>query len=151
MARLPVPWPLGRRGSWLQSSCLLTTHLRSPEGVGQKTHAQSHLKQQSPNVHGAEGSVFQQTPPHPAILIQSRGGRQGPDLENLQGLAAGPTDCSPSTSRTPARGPDRATWTSEMAGLSVHVSASCHGDPHLLAKRLWESALQGWMPAGQQV
>ena len=66
MARLPVPWPLGRRGSWLQSSCLLTTHLRSPEGVGQKTHAQSHLKQQSPNVHGAEGSVFQHTPPPPS-------------------------------------------------------------------------------------
>ena len=39
----------------------------------------------------AEGSVFQHTPPpHPAILVQSRGGCQGPDLQNLQGLLLGP-------------------------------------------------------------
>ena len=30
------------------------------------------------------------SPPHPAILVQSRGGRQGPDLQNLQGLLLGP-------------------------------------------------------------
>ena len=70
MARLPTPQPQGRQGSWLQSSRLLTTHLRSPEDVGQKTHAQSHFKKQSSDVHGAEGSVFQHTPP-PAPLYSS--------------------------------------------------------------------------------
>ena len=90
MARLPTPQPQGQRGSWFQSSHLLTTHLRSPKGVGQKTHAQSHFKRQSPDVHGLRDLFFSILPPHPAILVQSRGGCQGPDLQNLQGLLLGP-------------------------------------------------------------
>ena len=151
MARLPTPQPQGQRGSWFQSSHLLTTHLRSPRGVGQKTHAQSHFKRQSPDVHGLRDLFFSILPPAPRYTCPIKRGLSRTRPTEPTGLAAGPTGCSPSTSRTPAWGSDRGKCTREMAGLSVHVSASCHGDPRFLARRLWESALWGWIPEGQRV